>query len=113
MRISCHDSFIEHSFIFTYNALQSVIKVVYPISSVFLHKQSPKSRSILDGSRSSGWFRKGKTRIVAKFHKVHLVICSHSIEGKIPSYSRINMVYIIPCWRYIASKDGFQENQQN
>ena len=38
------------------------------------------------------WFRKGKTHIIAKFHKTDLIICSHSREWKTPSYSRINMV---------------------
>ena len=55
---------------------------------VFLPKQSEKSRSILqDGSRSLGLFRKGETGITAKLHRTDLVICSHSREGKIPSYS--------------------------
>ena len=36
-----------------------------------------------------GLFRKGKTSIIAKFHRTDLVICSHSREGKTPSYSRI------------------------
>ena len=59
----------------------------------FLPKQSQKSRSILqDGSRSLGLFRKGKTRIIAKFLPTDLVICSHSREGKTPSYSQINAV---------------------
>ena len=38
-----------------------------------------------------GLFRKGKTGIIAKLHRTELVICSHSIEWKIPSYSHINM----------------------
>ena len=38
-----------------------------------------KSRSVLqDGSSSLGLFRKGKTRIIAKFHGTDLAICSHS-----------------------------------
>ena len=39
-----------------------------------------------------GLFRKGKTRITAKFHRVDLVICSHSTERKTKCYSQINMV---------------------
>ena len=35
---------------------------------------------------------KGKTRIIAKFLRTDLVICSHSREGKNLSYSRINTV---------------------
>ena len=59
----------------------------------FLPKQSQKSRSILqDGSRSLGLFRKGKARITAKLHRTDLIICTHSREGKTPSYSRINTV---------------------
>ena len=61
----------------------------------FLPKQSQKSRSILyDGSRSLGLFRKGKTHIIAKFHRTDLVICSHSREEKTLSYSKINMADI-------------------
>ena len=36
---------------------------------------------------------KGKIRIIAKFHRTDLVICSHSRERKPPSYSRRNTVY--------------------
>ena len=43
-------------------------------------------------------FRKGKTGIVAKLHRTDLVICSHSREGKTPSYSQINMV--VDCCLY-------------
>ena len=73
---------------------------MYHISSVirqsfFLPKQSQKSRSVLlDGSRSLGVFRKGKTRTTAKFLRTDFVICSHSREGKTPSYSQINTVDI-------------------
>ena len=42
-----------------------------------------------------GLFRKGKTCIVAQCHGTDFVICSHSREGKTPSYSRRNMVGII------------------
>ena len=59
----------------------------------FLLKQCQKSRSILyNGSRSLGLFRKGKTCIIAKFHKTDLGICSHLEAGKTLSYSQINMV---------------------
>ena len=74
----------------------------YCISSVigwslffFNPKQSLKSRSILqDGSGYLGLLRKGNTRtcIIAKLHGTDLVICSHSRERKILSYSGINMV---------------------
>ena len=40
-----------------------------------------------DGSRSLGLFWNGKTHIIAKLHRTDLVICSHSREGKTPSYS--------------------------
>ena len=33
---------------------------------------------------------KGTTCIIAKLHRTDLVNCSHSREGKPPSYSRIN-----------------------
>ena len=39
-----------------------------------------------------GLFRKGKTRIIAKFLRTDLFICNDSREGETPSYSRINMV---------------------
>ena len=53
------------------------------MTEFFLPKQSQKSRSVLqDGSRSLGLFRLGKTRIIAKFLRADLVICSHSREGK-------------------------------
>ena len=42
------------------------------------------------GSRSLGIFRNGETRIIAKFHRTDCVTCSHSREGKTPSYSRVN-----------------------
>ena len=38
---------------------------------------------------------KGKIRIIAKFHRTDLVICSHSRERKPPSYSRRNTVFEI------------------
>ena len=37
-------------------------------------------------------FWKEETRIIAKFHRIDLVLCNHSSEGKTPSYSRIYMV---------------------
>lgn len=43
-----------------------------------------------------GLFKKGKLLITAKFHKTALVICSRSRKGKIPSYSKINTVAILP-----------------
>ena len=46
-------------------------------------------------------FWKGKTRIIAKFLRTDLVICSHSREGKNPSYSRINTVSPV----YITSNE--------
>ena len=60
------------------------------VSLVILIKQSQKSRSILlDGSRILRLFRKGKTCIIAKFHRTDLVICGHSREGKSPFYNQI------------------------
>ena len=41
-----------------------------------------------------GTFRKGKTCIMAKFHRTDLVICGHSREGKTLLYGQINMVYV-------------------
>ena len=62
----------------------------------FLTKQSQKSRSVLqDGSRSLVLFRKGETRITAKLHRTDLVICTHSREGKTPSYLQINTVLLL------------------
>ena len=34
----------------------------------------------------------GRVKLIAKFHRTDLVICSHSREGKTPSYSRKNTV---------------------
>ena len=42
-------------------------------------------------------FQKGKSRIIAKFHWIVLVICSHSRERKTPSYSRRNTVNFLSC----------------
>ena len=48
----------------------------------FLSKTIPKIKIRLIGrSRSFGLFRKGKTHIIAKFHRTDLVIFSHSREG--------------------------------
>ena len=48
-----------------------------------LPKQSKKSRPILkDGARSLRLPRKGKIRVVAKFHKTALISVSHSRERK-------------------------------
>ena len=41
-----------------------------------------------------GELRNRKTCILTKFHRTDLVICSHSREGKTPSYSRINTLPI-------------------
>ena len=46
-----------------------------------------------DGSKSLGLFRKGKIGIIAKLHRTDLVILSHSLGTKTPSYSRINTAY--------------------
>ena len=79
-------------------AIESIVKLVnwqqdqaVPYFLVSLPKLSQKSRSI-DGSRFLGLFRKGKTHILAKFHRSDLVICGHSREGKTTSYSQINTV---------------------
>ena len=65
----------------------------YKTGFVFLPKESQKSRTIIkDRSRYWGLFRKGKTCIIAKFHRTDLVFFSHSRDGKTPSYSCINMV---------------------
>ena len=48
----------------------------------------------------------GKTYIT-DFHGTDLVICSHSIEGKIPSYSLINTVvpfYVMLIRLYLKSR---------
>ena len=37
---------------------------------------------------------KGKTRIIAKFHRTNSVICCHSGEGKTLSYTQINKVKV-------------------
>ena len=66
----------------------------YKMEFCFLPKQSQTYRSILyDRFRSLGLFRKGKTSIIAKFHRTDLVIFSHSREWKIPSYGQINMSF--------------------
>ena len=41
-----------------------------------------------------GLFRKDKTRIIAKFHRADLAICSHSGERKNWSYSQTTMVTV-------------------
>ena len=56
--------------------------------SFFLPKQFQKSRFIL----LLGLFRKGKTCTAAKFHRTSLVICSHSREERIWSFSQINIL---------------------
>ena len=47
---------------------------------------------MVDLARSLGLFRKGKNPILSKFHKTHLVICSHSRKGK-TSFRQINMAF--------------------
>ena len=78
-------------------------KLAYCISLLircifFPFQNNPKkSKSILKNStRSLGLFWKGKTHITAKLHRTDLVIYTHSREGKIPSYRRINMVCAQP-----------------
>ena len=58
-----------------------------PAALLFSFQNNPKN---LDPSL--GLFRKGKTRINRKFHRIDSVSCSHSREGKTPSYSQINTV---------------------
>ena len=88
-----YDLFITNITVIIRYRISSVIR-----RSFFLPKQSQKSRSVLqrsilqDRSRSLGLFRKGQTRIIAKFPRADLVICSHSREGETPSYNQINMV---------------------
>ena len=48
---------------------------------------------IYDDSRSLELFRKGKTRIIAKFHRTDIVIRSHYREEKTLSYSPMNTVF--------------------
>ena len=51
----------------------------------------------MDLNRSLGLFRKSKIRIIAKFLRTDLVICSHSREGENPSYIQINMaIRVLP-----------------
>ena len=58
---------------------------------------------------------KGKIRIIAKFHRTDLVICSHSRERKPPSYSRRNTVKDTVkvlghfCLRWLATPLCFSE----
>ena len=57
-------------------------------TDIFPSKKYQRSRSILlDGSRALVLFRKGKTHMLAKFHRTDLVMCSHSKERKTLSYS--------------------------
>ena len=49
-------------------------------------------------------FIKGKTYIIAKFHRTDLVICSHSRPGKIQPYSQINMVLSYKVLPYLQPK---------
>ena len=41
-----------------------------------------------------GLVKKGKTYVIAKFHRTDIVIGNHSREEKYLSYSRINMVVV-------------------
>ena len=51
--------------------------------TIVLHKQSQKSRSILqDGSRSLGLFRKGRTSIISKFQETDLFFVVISERAK-------------------------------
>ena len=63
-----------------------------------------------------GLFRKGKTCIIAKFQRTGLVIPSHSIEGKNPSYSQTNTVVLtgVHClMRLTESMMGLRLRQGN
>ena len=73
-----------------YCCFSSVIRL-----SLFIPKQSQKSRSILyDRVRSLELFRKGKTCKIAKFHRTDSVICCKTLSYV---YSRINTVYEQQC----------------
>ena len=65
------------------------------IQSFFFPRNPKILHMLLEGFRSLGLFREGKTHIIATFRRTHLVICSHSREGKTLSYIQINMVYRI------------------
>ena len=77
--ISAHYCCIEERYVkllFSQNFVSfTTIKLLptfcYKTEFFSLPKQSQKSR-LLDGSRSLGWFRKGKTHIIAKFHRTNL-----------------------------------------
>ena len=60
--------------------------VAYHISSVirvFSFQNSPKDQDLSYKMDLDLWdFRKGKTCIIAKFHKTDLVTCSHSRERR-------------------------------
>ena len=80
----------------------SFFSFLYRISSVERQSFSlPKQTKDLDVSFKMdlnlwdcfGW---KETHSKAKFCRTDLVICSHSREGKPPSYSRINMVELTP-----------------
>ena len=63
-------------------------------STIFSKSQNDELYRISPLIRLS-FFPKGKTNILAKFHRTDLVICSHSREGKTPFYSQITMVSFI------------------
>ena len=72
-----------------YYSISLIIRQIF-----FSFRNSPKD---LDPSFKMdldvlGLFRKDKTCIIVKFHRTHLVICSHSREGKTLSSSRMNTV---------------------
>ena len=82
---------LKSSFTYHYDVTLTILlyKVPYFFSyktEFFPFQNNPKSQD-QDGSRSLRLFRKGKTGIKAKFHRTDLVICSHSRERKMPSYS--------------------------
>ena len=58
----------------------------YHISSVIRLSCFP-SKTIYNGSRSFGLFRKGRVKLVAKLHRTDLVVCRHLRERKTLSYS--------------------------
>ena len=65
-----------------------------------------------------GLLRKGTTCIIAKFQRTDLAIYSDSREGKLPSYSQINMVFFcyltLPYFfGYKTEFFSFQNNPKN
>ena len=70
--------------------------LTYHISSVkdgfFPLPNNPKNLDLSFKTDLDLWDCLGRVKLTAKFHKTDLVICSHSREGEIPSYSQINRV---------------------